>query len=152
MQRVVQRLLAHPIARQQKNLPRLVIQCNGKHAAQFLHAVRSHFLVEVKNDLGVRMGIEAVAAAFELPAQLRKVIDFTVENDPEALVFVVNGLLAARNVNDTESAHSQAGWAVRVDAFIVRTTVNDSLAHSADLGRIDRLACAPHHSRYATHC
>ena len=92
------------------------------------------------NNLRVSVSIEMVATSFEFAPQLEKIVDFTVENDPDAFVFVVNRLVAAGKVDDTEPAHAQAGWALGVNAFIVRTTVNDSLAHSADLGRIDRLA------------
>src|SRR5438874_13733965 len=101
----------------------------------------------MNNAFCIGVSVEMVATSFEFAPQLEKIVDFTVENDPDALVFVVNGLSAAGKVDDTEAAHAQAGRALDVNAFIVRTTVHDSLAHSANLGRIDRLACAPHHSR-----
>src|SRR5256885_1073681 len=45
---------------------------------------------------------------FQLAAQFRKVVDLAVVNDPDAAVFIVNGLLAARDVNDAETSHPQA--------------------------------------------
>ena len=49
----------------------------------------------MNNNFCVGMSIEMVAASFEFASQLGKIVDFTVKNDPDALVFVVNGLAAA---------------------------------------------------------
>ena len=104
------------------------------------------------NDFRISVGIELVSSCLQVSAQFGEVINFPVENDPDALVFIVNGLATAGKINNAQSAHAQADLALHVRAFVVGTAVNDSSAHAADIGRIHRLARGPHHARYATHC
>jgi hypothetical protein len=48
------------------------------------------------DDFGVALRVKVVAAAFKLTAQFGKVINLTVEYDPDALVLVVDRLASAR--------------------------------------------------------
>ena len=49
-----------------------------------------------------------VAAALELLAQILEVVDLTVEDDTDGFVLVVDGLVAADDVDDRQAAHAQA--------------------------------------------
>src|SRR5438874_1075750 len=71
-------------------------------------------------------------ARFELRPQFREVINFAIKDDPDALVLVVDGLVATRQIYDAESAHSESDGAFGVDPLIIRPPVDDCLAHSMD--------------------
>src|SRR5437870_6700541 len=79
--RVVQRLDAQTIAGQQPSLLAIVPNREGEHAIEALQASRSHFLIEVKDDLGVGLRAEDVSFGFETGAQFLEIVDFTVEDD-----------------------------------------------------------------------
>src|ERR1017187_6864108 len=108
VQSIMQRLLAHAIARQQQKLLTLIVQSNGEHAAQFLNTLGPDFLVQVNYDFSVGVGIETVAAILKLPPEVRKVIDFSIENDPDAAIFVVNRLPTGTEVNDAQTQIGRA--------------------------------------------
>ena len=133
MQRVMQRLLAQPVSRQQQRLAPLVVQSDGKHATQLGDAIRAHLFVEMDDHFRIRVGVKLVAAAFQLRAQLEKVVDLAVEYATDAAVFVVDGLPAAGEIDDAQPAHAQAYVATGVDAFIVGSAVNNSLAHAMNV-------------------
>jgi hypothetical protein len=84
-------------------------------------------------------------------AQLRKVIDFSVKNDPQARVFVVNRLSPAGKVNDAQAPHPESYGALRVDALVVRTAVNNGLTHPADIVGINHLALPANYAGYSAH-
>src|SRR5580692_4397056 len=151
VQRIMQRLLAHPVTRQQQQFAAVIVQGNGEHASQFLHALGPHFLIQVKDNFSIRMGVKAMTATFKLLAQLRKVIDFSVKNDPQARVFVVNRLSPAGKVNDTQAAHPESYGALRVDALVVRTAVNNGLTHPADVFGINYFSLPADHAGYSAH-
>src|SRR2546421_5808602 len=98
----MQRLLAETVTRQDK-LPRhLVINGQPKHATELLHTIGAHLFIKVNDDFCIRLGIEAVTAAFQLRSKFGKIVDFPVKNDPRAAVFVENRLMASGQVDDAE--------------------------------------------------
>src|SRR4029077_1084782 len=101
----MQRFLAHAVARQKQSLPSLVVKGNGKHSTKLFYAVGAHLLIQVDDDLSVGVRIEVVSTAFQLSAKLRKVVNLSVENNPDALIFVVNRLMSAGKVDDAKPAH-----------------------------------------------
>src|SRR5208282_1314645 len=109
----------------------LVVNGEPEHAAQFGDAIRAHFFVEMDDDFSVGLGVEAMAAAFELRAQFGKIVDFTVVDDPGAPIFVENGLMPAGKINDGKTAHAKASAIGNVNALVVGTTVGDLVAHVA---------------------
>src|SRR5208337_3007584 len=152
VKRVVQRLLAQAVARQDQLALGLVVDGEGKHAAQFLDAVGAHFFVEMNDDFGIGVGVEAVAAVFELRAKFGKVVDLAVVNDPGAAVFVENGLMASGKVDDGEAAHAETSTIGDVDSLVVGASVHNLLAHVVheSFGDVAFAGCA-YHSGNATH-
>jgi len=84
----------------------------------------------VNDGFGIAVCIESVAEFFELRAEFQVVVNLAVENDPGGTVLVVNWLLAAFNVNDRKSPHSQTDSRIEVEAVIVWATVSYRGAHS----------------------
>jgi hypothetical protein len=105
----------------------------------------------MNDDFGVAMRVELVTTVHELLAQFSEIIDFAVKNDPNAAIFVVNGLMPAGEINDAQPSHPQAPRAKRVDTFVVRTTVNDGGAHTPHAGRVYGLAVTPNQADYPAH-
>ncbi len=148
----MQWFLAKAIAGEEQLAARLVIDGDGKHAAQLLNAIGTQVVVEVKDALGVGFGGEAMAAAFEIRTQLGKVVDFAVEDDPGTAIFVEDGLMSAGNVDDGKAAHAEARTVSHVDAIVIRAAVADGVAHVTheSFGDIALASCADD-SGYATH-
>src|SRR5258708_3687469 len=78
----------------------------------------------------VRAGTEDVAALFEAISKLRKVIDFAVGNDPDRIIFIGDGLMSARQINNAEPAHPEGDTTAEVVPMIIRAAVRDGLSHS----------------------
>src|SRR4051812_13353368 len=74
--RVQQWLLADAIAREKQRLVALVPNGKSKHAAQVFGAIGAILVVSVHDRLGVAVGIEPMATAFEFLAQFAIVVDF----------------------------------------------------------------------------
>src|SRR5438552_16986261 len=83
---IVKRFDAEPVPRQEKSAAALVPDGEGKHAAKPFDAGVSEFFVGMNDDLGVGPGMEAVAARLQLAAQFGKVVNFTIDNDPDCSV------------------------------------------------------------------
>src|SRR5262249_14084206 len=132
LQRVVERFDAKPVPPQQQALATLVVQRESEHPPEFMDTVCSEVLVEVNDDLGIRVGVEAVPPALEFRTKPREVVNLTVEDHPDAFVFVMHGLVTASQIDDTQPSHSETDAILRVNAFVVRTAVNDRLAHPMD--------------------
>src|SRR6267378_1162072 len=150
--RIMQRLLAETISRQDK-LPRhLVINGQPKHATELFDTVGTHLFVEVNDDFCIRLGIEAVTAAFQRRAKFGEIVDLPVINDPRSAVFVENRLMASGQVDDAQAAHSESRVVGDEDAFVIGTAVDDLIAHSPheSVGNVARPRCA-YHSGDSTH-
>src|SRR5437868_7017955 len=103
------------------------------------------------DDLSIRVGVEVVSPTLKFLSQFRKVVNLAVIDDPNTLVFVVNGLVTATNINDAQPSHAQAHRAASIDPLVVGTTVNNGLAHLPNLRSVDLLASASNHAGYPTH-
>ena len=66
---------------------------------------------------GVGVGIEAMAGLFEFLAQLGEIVNFAVEHHPDGFVFIVDGLVAAGQVDDAEPAHAQADVVLHIECL-----------------------------------
>ena len=88
----------------------------------------------MNDDFGIGLGVEAMAALFQFRAKFGKIVDLAVVNDPRAAVFVENGLVPARQIDDAETPHTQPGTIRDIDAFVVRSPMDDSIAHLAHQG------------------
>lgn len=80
------------------------------------------------------------------------VIDLTIENDPDGLVFVRDRLVTGGEVDDAKAAHADADLTIMVDALVIRTAVRDYVAHLAKDGAVGANPVAKLiYSCYSTH-
>src|SRR5438105_15885709 len=124
----MQWLLAQAITYQQQFFAFLVVQSKSKHSAQFLHTSRTQLLIQMNYDFGIRVGIEAMPFELQILPELGEVIDLAVENNPDSLVFVVDRLMSACQINDAQAPHPQSKTSLRMNSFVVRAATYVGLA------------------------
>ncbi len=127
--RVVQRLDAEPVARQQQPSALPIPQRERKHSLQALDAALSFCLVQVQNGLGVAASAVAVTTLFERGPKGGVIVDFAVVDDPNRPVLVGHRLPAAEHVHDREPAHPQAHRSLDPEALAVRPAVAQHVPH-----------------------
>src|SRR5450755_3447087 len=105
------------------------------------------------NHFRVGMRIKLMPAAFQIFPQLRKVENFTVEDYPYSFVLVVNRLMAPLQVNNAQPAHSESDVSLGVDSLVVRTSMNNCVAHGVDLNiSHHRIRFGSNYPRDTAHC
>ena len=83
-------------------------------------------------DVGVSRA-EPVAALFQLVLNLPKIVDLTVGDDLDVAGLVQNRLLAARQINDGESAHAEPDAGQRDAALFVRPAMTQRAHHPLEV-------------------
>jgi hypothetical protein len=84
----------------------------------------------MNDSFGIASGAIAVTAELKVLAQIRMIIDFTVENDPNTRVFIAERLVTGLDVNNAEAAHRQSYVLFDKETIVVGTAVDDLLVHS----------------------
>ncbi len=135
--RVVERLDADSIARQEQPLPRRVPYRKREHAAKALDARIAPFLVSVDDDLGVGMRPEAMPAALELGPQRREVVDLAVEDDQHRAVLVGERLLTSGDIDDAQAAVGEPDAFTDEEAVGVGSAMRHGIGHRAQQPAFD---------------
>ena len=111
--RVEQRLDAEPIAHRHDRAVALVPQHHRELAAQAMHALHADVFVQMQGDLAVRSRSQEVSAPLELVLDCLEIVELAVDDDPSALVFASDGLIAGREIDDAQprmaKGHSPVG-------------------------------------------
>jgi len=81
------------------------------------------------NGLGVAPSAIAVTPGLEIRPQILVVIDFTIEDDPNAFVFIADRLVTGLDIDDAEAAHRQSNVLLDKKTVIVWPAVDDLLVH-----------------------
>ncbi len=131
-QRVMKRLHAEPVAREEQRLPVAVPQREGEHAAEALDAGFAPLLPGMDDHLGIAPGVKAVAALGELGNQLLVVVDLAVEHDHHAAVLVEQRLLARGQIDDGQPPMAEAEPRLEVQPALVGSAVVLRLVHARD--------------------
>jgi hypothetical protein len=106
----------------------------------------------MNDGLGIAMSVELMAAPLKLCLQFAVVIDFSIEDNQHALIFVKHWLLTARQINNGEAAHPQGNPIACPDTLVIWTPVPDDLTHLVDkLPGIIAAALSINESGYPTH-
>ncbi len=117
--RVVERLLAEAVARDEKCLAIAVPESEHVHAREALDALLTPLLPCVHDDLGVRVRAEAVAKGLQLVRQALEVVDLAVERDHDRMVFVAERLRPAGQVDDRQAPVGEPDAGLEVHAVAV---------------------------------
>jgi hypothetical protein len=73
-----------------------------------------------------------VALLLKLSEQRPEIVNLTVQNEPNGLIFIGDRLMPACEVNDAETPHSQAYTAAEIVAVIVGSTVLKHMPHAGE--------------------
>src|SRR5437667_5159358 len=113
-----------------------VVQGESEHSAQFTEAIRTIGFVCMDYDFRIGVSVKNMSLSLEFPAQLKEIIDLAIEHHPYSSVFVMNGLLTTRNVNNAEPTHAEPYCPIDVDSLVVRSAVDNRSAHLPHLSGI----------------
>ena len=136
--RPVERFHADAVAHQAQGAGLPVEQREGEHAGKALDgAFRPPFEEGRQHHLGVGMSAKAMAAAFQLRAQLLKIIDLAVVDDDVAAIGRVHRLRAGlAQVDDGKPPMPErdAGFRLRPGIAAVRPAMGERIDHAAGCG------------------
>src|SRR5438045_4245661 len=96
-------------------------------------------LVTVDQDLGVGVvGREYMAGRLKMLAELRRIVDLTIEDDPDRSVLVPHRLCAALDIEHREPAMSQKHLQSCIDMITgaIGTAMPETLRHRDHIGLI----------------
>jgi len=65
------------------------------------------FFIKMDDDLGIRGGRKLVAASRQPGAYFIKIIDFSIEYDPDGCILVRDRLTAPLTINDGKTPHTE---------------------------------------------
>ncbi len=129
-----QRLDPEPVAAQDDTASPPIVDRERPHPDElFLDVVRV-VLVQSQDDLGITPRAEPDAATLQLATEQRGVVDLTVVDDDDRLVFVRHRLLAVGDVDDGETHHPQRRVRMGNDTAPVGTAVRDGGRHRTHEG------------------
>ncbi len=126
---VIQRLFTKAVAGSQKTLAFSIPNGEGEHTAQMRDTVIPVLLISMNDRLCVTISAKRMPPLLKFSPQLAVVIDFAVKDNQDALIFVKNRLVAASQVYNRETAHTQSNPVTYPDSLIVWSTVAHNLAH-----------------------
>src|SRR4051812_4607128 len=97
-----------------------------------------------------------MAAGAQARLKVAKVVDLAVEDDVDGPVFISDGLVATRDVNDAEPAHADRHTICDAIPTVIGAAVANGIAHCAQVGRGRpvlplRLARSAGETRYSAH-
>src|SRR5215208_281529 len=94
-------------------------------------------LVQVNDHLGVGVRSEPMPSGFELLLQLAVVVDLAVQDHRHVSSLVEQRLIAVVDVDDRETADSEANARARIRSGGIGPAVDQRVAHSPDHGWIE---------------
>ena len=126
----------------------------SKHAAKFGEALFAPLFPGVHENFGVRLGIELMAEQLQPIAEFAVVVKLAIENSSDVLRFIPKRLMAAGEINDTETPHAQSeagSPGIDKEAFVVRTTMAHGGGHGVHADRRIRTARSERDATNAAH-
>ena len=120
------------VSRRKQGLAAAIPYRKGEHPAQIFHAVAAVLFIQVDNRFRVASRAIAVATGFQFGAQLHMVIDFTVEDDPKALVLIRNRLMASLYIDDAEPPHGKSDIPLHEKTVIIGAAMGDLAIHGRE--------------------
>src|SRR5687767_12953881 len=94
------------------------------------HTIIAVFLIEMEDAFRIGTRPELVSTLEQVRIQVGEIMRFAIEDDPERLVFVGNGLVAAFDVDNGEPPHTQSHARFQMEAITIRSAVDDGLGHA----------------------
>jgi hypothetical protein len=134
--RIVQRLLAQAVAREQELATNPVPQGEREHPVQAVQHADAPGPPAEQDRLRVGAGKEAVALGLELTSEVGMVVDLPVEGDHHFAIGRRHRLGAASEVDDREATMAEAHMRLRMKALAIGTAMADRIGHPTKLALI----------------
>src|SRR5947209_4968570 len=93
-------------------------------------AIISVLFVGMDNGFGIALSAKMMPTLAQFFLQLAVVIDFTIEHNEYALIFVEDRLLSTCHVNDREATHAKRGPITHPGSLIIWSTVTNHHTHA----------------------
>ena len=106
-----------------------VVDDEREHPAQAVEQGGAPFLVAVEQDFGIGAVAEGMPGGAELLTEFVVVVDFAVEAQDKAVVFVVHGLRAVFQVDNGQAAEAEGDMTVGKESFGIGAAVGDGVGH-----------------------
>src|SRR5581483_1214527 len=132
----MQRANPRAIAPEQHEAPAEVDEHEGELASQMLEQRLAMLLIEMDDQLGVRIGPEHMAFGHELGLALGIIEQLAVGDHADIAGLVEDGLLAIGDADDGESAIAHADAGRHEIAHPVRPAMPERRRHPADQGPV----------------
>jgi len=100
----------------------------------------------------IAVGSEAVTALLESRAEFGMVVDFPIEYDPHAPVFIRHWLMSTGQVNNAQAAEAKRQRAGKKPPLIVWPTVTENVRHDFQLFCWNVVPSQVENSANSTHC
>ena len=135
--RVVERLHAQAVACQEQRLAVAIRYREREHPAKALHARFAPSLPRVNDHFGIAAGAEHMAQRLQFGNQFLVVVDLAVVDDRDAAVFVVQRLLAGRQIDDRQPPVAEAHPRLQMQSAFVGAAVELRLVHPIEEATVD---------------
>src|SRR5215467_7649111 len=96
------------------------------------YTIPAVLFIKMNNCFGVALGAIVMALRLQLLPQLRVIVDFPVEDDPNRSIFIANGLVPGSEVHDAQPPHAKPYAARNKKAIVVRPSVRHRRTHLAE--------------------
>src|SRR4051812_6246093 len=95
MNRIVQRFYSKPISCQNQATFTQIIDSESKHSSQEAYHISAVLLVQMHEHFGVRGASENMTAFYQIGSQAFVIVNFSVEDNVHATIFVNHRLITA---------------------------------------------------------
>ncbi len=128
----VERFDSETISGQTELMPASVPNGEGEHAVKPPQTLGALLGPQTQHNLHITGGAEAVAACLEVPPQLAKVVNLSIENDGKGPLLIDDRLLSSLEVDHRQPAKTQRHPDVIKEPIVVRTTMGEGAGHLID--------------------
>src|SRR5690606_37943477 len=109
-------------------------------------------VIQVDDDFGIGLRVEAVPLRDQRSAQFHVVEDRAIEHGPDVAAFVVDGLVAADQIDDREPRRGESDAGIDIKSVSVRPAVMQGVNHPFQfVARLADPATCAAESCYSSH-
>ena len=149
---VIKRFDAQPVARQKDLASQPVPYREGEGAMQMNRTLIAPFDIGAQDDFGIAIGMEGMTLGHEFRAQLRVVVDGSVEHQSQTCGFIHHGLAGTfGEINDGQAAVAERNATIEKQAITIRPAPGQFFHHALQDRLIGRQTIETEFTRDATH-
>src|SRR5437867_1715756 len=123
---VEERLLPDSISRKDKAFASLVPNCSSEHTADLSECVATALFIVMRDEVHIRARLKVMATAFEVAEPFAVSVQLAVADDGDGPILVIDGLIAAGEVDDREAPHAEDSVVGFVEPLSVRAAMREA--------------------------